>query len=265
MPPIVNIISPTGGTVSDTVIISGTASDLDGDSTIESVQVKIADDWEYTDGITDWSYNWDTTNLDDGNYTIYVRAFDGIDHSMIKSVSLYVDNPHKPILTITSEIPKTMSGTITIKGTAFDSDGEVTKIEIQIDDGEWKEVEGTTDWSYKLDTTEISDGEHTLRIRVYDDEGEYHIETFSIIVNNSEWILWLLLVIAIVLFVIFLIVGITIKKRKAKSGGDSVQALQPAQTELQTLRCPRCNNVFKTLQSSATIQCPYCGLSGTAA
>ncbi|MEE9152402.1 MAG: hypothetical protein V3U20_11320, partial [Thermoplasmata archaeon] len=39
MPPIVNIISPTGGTVSDTVIISGAASDLDGDRNILSVKV----------------------------------------------------------------------------------------------------------------------------------------------------------------------------------------------------------------------------------
>lgn len=262
VPPIVNIISPIGGTVSGNVTIRGTAHDLDGDETVASVQVKIDENWEYTDGTTDWSYSWNTTTLDDGNYTIYVRAFDGADYSMIKSVDVYVDNPHKPILTITSEIPETISGTITIEGTASDADGEVTKIEIQIDNKDWKEVEGTTDWSYKLDTTKLSDGKHTVKIRVYDDEGEYYEETFNINVNNSVWPSWLLLIIAVILLVNFLIIGIALKKKKAKPGGNSVPSQQPAQTETQTFRCPQCNNVFDTLQPSANIQCPYCGLSG---
>jgi hypothetical protein len=262
IPPIVNIISPTDGTVSGTVTISGTASDLDGDNTIISVQVKIDEDWEYTDGITDWSYSWDTSTLDDGNYTIHVRAYDGNDYSLIKSIDVFVDNPHKPILTITSDIPDTASGTITIKGTASDSDGEVTKVEIQIDDGEWKEVEGTTDWSYELDTTKLSNGEHTIRIRVYDDEGEYNLETFNINVNNSNWTFWILLVIVIVLLFISLLILIGVKKRKLNL--KSTPSQQPvAQTNKQTIRCPQCNKQFETLQSSAMIKCPYCGLSGT--
>lgn len=264
VPPIVNIISPISGTVSGNITIRGTAHDLDGDETIESIQVKIDDEWEYTDGTIDWSFRWDTTTLDDGNYTIFVRAFDGIDYSMIKSVTIYVDNPHKPILTITTEIPDVVSGTIAIEGSASDVDGEITKIEIQIDGGEWKEVEGTKDWSYKLDTTKLSDGEHTIKVRVYDDEGEYYIESFDINVNNSGWIPWLILAIAIVLLVIFLIVVGAIKKKKVKSGIESPKTQPTTQIGTQTFRCPQCNNVFEALQSTTAIQCPYCGLSGTA-
>lgn len=264
IPPVVNILLPASGTISGIVNIRGTASDLDGDDTITSVQVKIDDGWEYVDGTTDWSYNWDTTTLDDGNYTIYVRAYDDLDYSMLKSVTVYVDNPHKPTVTITTEMPKEISGTVTMRGNASDSDGEVIKVEIQIDDTEWEEVEGTIDWSYKLDTTKLSDGKHTIRIRVYDDEGELTVETINITVNNNSGrIFWLLLSVIMVLLVVFLIVGMTLRKRKTKSGIEPPKTQPFGQTGTQSLRCPQCNNVFETPQSSATIQCPYCGLSGT--
>ncbi len=228
IPPIVNIISPTGGTVSDTVQIRGTTSDLDGDDTIVSVQIKIDDSWDYADGITDWSYSWDTTTLDDGNYTIFVRAFDGIDYSMVKNVTVYVDNPHKPILTITSEIPKVVSGTITIKGTVSDVDGEVIKIEIQIDDDEWKKIEGTTDWSFELDTTKLSNGKHTLRIKVYDNEGEYTLETLNFTVENPTELPWLLLTIVIIIVVVLIIVGLQLRRRKSNANTLPVTPLKEA-------------------------------------
>jgi hypothetical protein len=261
IPPIIHIISPTGGTVSGEVTIRGSASDLDGDNTIEFVQIKIDDgDWEDADGISEWSYTWDTTTLDDGNYTISARAYDSIDYSKVKSVNVFIDNPHKPTLTITSEFPHEVSGTITIQGTTSDIDGEITKVEIQIDDGEWEEMEGTTDWSYELDTTELENGEHTLRIRVYDDEGEYYEEAFSITVKNEEDIFWVYLIIAILF--ICTILGVAVWKMRGKSGIEPKSVQQIDQTQAQTVKCPQCNSVFEVPQGSETIKCPYCGLSG---
>ncbi|UCF07448.1 MAG: hypothetical protein JSW28_07285, partial [Thermoplasmata archaeon] len=216
VPPIVSIIYPAGGTVSGTVLISGTASDIDGDSTLSHVQVRIDEDWEYADGTTDWSYRWDTTSLDDGNYTISARAHDGTEFSMVKSVEVFVDNPHPPVLTITSEIPDKASGTLRIRGTAYDIDGEITKVEIQIDDGEWGKIEGTTSWSYELDTTELLDGEHTITIRVHDDEGEYYEEVFDISVNNSsDVLLWILLIVFVIL-ISAIISFIILRKKKSR-------------------------------------------------
>jgi hypothetical protein len=265
IPPIVNIISPLSGTVTGIVNIRGSATDIDGDDTITSVQIKIDDDWEYADGTTDWSYSWNTTSLDDGNYTIFVRAFDDIDYSMVKNVTVYVDNPHKPILTITSEIPKTFSGTITIKGTATDVDGEVTKIEIQIDDGEWKEAEGTMDWSFKLDTTKLSNGKHTLRIKAHDDERDYTIETLNFTVDNPAELPWLLLVIVIIIVVILVIVGLLLRKEKSKANTLQVTPLEEAnaiQAQKVPIRCPGCSKSFKIISGLSAVQCPHCGLEG---
>jgi hypothetical protein len=263
IPPIVTIVYPAGGTVSGTVLISGTASDLDGDSTLSYVQVKIDGDWENTDGITDWSYSWDTTSLDDDNYTISVRAYDDTEFSMIKSVEVHVDNPHPPTLTITSEIPYEVSGTLTIRGTASDDDGEITKVEIQIDDGEWKEIVGTISWSYNLDTTKLSDGEHTVRIRVYDDEDELNEISFTIKVNNSTNITWLIIMVVIFLLIAFSIAVSLIRKKPKKPVTESLASQSITQTLTQSIRCPRCNNTFEISRSSSMLQCPHCGLNGS--
>lgn len=261
IPPIIYILSPTGGTVSGEVTIEGSASDLDGDNTIEYVQIKIDEgDWEDVDEISEWSYTWDTTTLDDGNYTISARAYDGIDYSKVKSVIVSIDNPHKPTLTITSEIPEEVSGTIRIQGTTSDIDGEIIKVEVQIDNGEWEEIEGTSEWSYELDTKKLENGEHTIRIRVHDDEGEYYEEVFSITVKNEEDIFWVYLIIAII--VICTILGVAVWKMRGKSGIEPKSVQQIDQTQGQTVKCPQCNSVFEVPQGSETIKCPYCGLSG---
>ncbi|MEE9152401.1 MAG: Ig-like domain-containing protein [Thermoplasmata archaeon] len=198
--------------------------------------------------------------MDDGNYTIYVRAFDGADYSMIKSVTVYVDNPHEPELAITSDISEEVSGTITIKGTASDSDGEIIKVEIQIDDGEWKEAEGTTIWSYSLDTTKLSDGEHTVKIRVYDDEGVYSEEMFSMTVKNEAELTGMYLAIILIILAIVILSAVALGKKKNKT---EITSTQPAiQTETQTLKCPQCQNSFEAPLSSSMVQCPHCGLGG---
>jgi hypothetical protein len=220
-PPDVEIIYPGGGTVSGEVTIRGTASDIDGNSTIEYVQVKIGEEaWESADGLNEWSYTWDTTTLDDGDYTIYARAFDGTDYSSSESVGIHVDNPHAPHLSIISDIPEKISGTFTIQGTASDIDGEIVSIAIQIDDNEWEEIEATAYWSYDLDTTTLSNGYHDIKIRVTDDEGEFYIETLTIIVDNSSTSVdfpWWILLLVIVILIILMTVIAAFSRRKSPS------------------------------------------------
>ncbi len=214
IPPAVYITSPAIDTVSDVVEIRGTATDDDGDDTLIWVEVKIDGDWIKVSGTIDWLYEWDTRILNDGYYTVSARAFDGIDYSGIDSITLYVDNPHAPTLVVTSGVPEKSSGTIMIFGTASDVDGTILKIEIQIDSGEWRELQGTTDWSYMLDTTKLDNGKHTIRIMVTDDEGEFQMQTLTFEVENPEEIPWfaLLILITIIMLVMVIIVLIIIKR-----------------------------------------------------
>jgi len=89
--PTVGIIFPTDGTeVKKTFTIHGTASD---DNNVEKVEIKIGDEnWTIVDGTTTWNYSWDSTNMDNGDYVIQARAYDGQEYSNIDSIMVKVNN-----------------------------------------------------------------------------------------------------------------------------------------------------------------------------
>ncbi|MCX6670836.1 MAG: Ig-like domain-containing protein, partial [Euryarchaeota archaeon] len=81
-------------TVSKLVMISGTASTPDGENTINSVQIKIErDNWVTATGTTLWSYDWATYTLQNGQYNISVRSYNGKEYSEIVSITVRVNNP----------------------------------------------------------------------------------------------------------------------------------------------------------------------------
>lgn len=94
--PAVAIINPIASEIiSGTYSINGTATDPDGDSTIEKVQIKIDNGtWIDVSGTNSWSFIWNTTSVSDGPHTIYARAFDGKNYSIIPepSVAITVTN-----------------------------------------------------------------------------------------------------------------------------------------------------------------------------
>ncbi|MEA2054595.1 MAG: Ig-like domain-containing protein [Candidatus Thermoplasmatota archaeon] len=92
--PMVDIVFPLDGTeVKKTITIHGTTSDADGDETIQKVEIKIGDgNWTVTNGITSWNHSWDTTTVDNGDYILQTRSYDGEDYSSIDSVMVKVNN-----------------------------------------------------------------------------------------------------------------------------------------------------------------------------
>ena len=89
--PTVNITSPTHKSeVSGTVTISGSA--FDGNGTIEKVEIFIDNGWTTVTGTDSWSYEWDTTEVEDGSHTIHARAFDGEVYSGISTIVVTVNN-----------------------------------------------------------------------------------------------------------------------------------------------------------------------------
>jgi len=119
--------------------------------------------WYTADGTTSWSYDWDTTQQDDGRnitngkHIIYARCYDGEEYSKVDAVTVYVNNAMKgdPVdsfdtsiqsyqgsdLTVEITYPgegDTVSGTVTITGTASNPDGDVTLVEVAFDGGGWR-------------------------------------------------------------------------------------------------------------------------------
>jgi len=191
-PPTVAITSPANGTtVSGTVSISGTANDTDGD--VQSAQVKIGTgSWTNATGTTSWSYDWDTTNVANGSHTIYARSYDGTNYSNISSVTVTVNNispNHKPTVSIIFPSDgMDVKKTFTIHGAASDEDGSGTiqKVEIKIDEGEWKVVNGTTSWNYTWDSTTVDNGDYVIQARSYDGQEYSNIDSVMVKVNNEK-------------------------------------------------------------------------------
>jgi hypothetical protein len=228
-PPVCTITYPTTGvTISGILVIEGTSSDIDG--TVSKVEIKIDDgSWIEVEGTTSWSYDLNSSALSNGAHVIYIRSYDGENYSLEISINIDVNNipsvNQKPTISITSPASGAkISGELNISGTALDNDGTVSKVEIKINEGDWIQVQGTTSWSYILDTTTLPNGQNTIKVRSYDGENFSEETSIEIKVDNpseikgkslfEEPVFWLGII--IILVIIILLIILILKKRKPK-------------------------------------------------
>jgi len=95
-----------------------------------------------------------------------------------------ITNKEKPTVTISQpKQGKSYNGTIKLTGSASDPDGDETieDVEISINNGIWKTVENTNQWTYNLDTTKLENGENKITVRAYD--GQYYSNFTSVKIN----------------------------------------------------------------------------------
>jgi parallel beta-helix repeat protein len=186
-PPVITIYTPTSSqTVTGIINITGTAIDYDG--IIQSIKIKIDEEsWITATGTTSWAITWDTHNISNGLHTLSARSYDGQDYSQTKKISVTVYNNHPPAVNITQPLSsEILTGLITITGLVHDTDGNETieKVEIKIDAGEWQKVNGTNTWDYIWNTSQESEGEHTITVRAWD--GEHYGVSHPILVMTSQ-------------------------------------------------------------------------------
>jgi type IV pilus assembly protein PilW len=175
--PAIIIDSPSSGSsLSGTVTIEGSAN-APSDRTIDNVQVNIdAGVWNDAFGMSDWSYDWNTTVASNETHIITVKAVDSEGCEQTAFVEVLVDNSglcdEPPVITITAPVSRdTVADTVTISGTATAASERDISVQLKIDEGSWSDVSGTTDWSYDWNTTSYSGGNHTITVKVEDSEG----------------------------------------------------------------------------------------------
>jgi ABC-type transport system substrate-binding protein len=245
--PLVSITSLSSGqTVSGVVNIYGEASDPDGDQQLVMVEVAVdSGGWENATGTTNWNFELDTIPLSEVSHTIYARSYDGWEYSIVASVEVIVSNNQPPEITSVSlTAGETLTGDATITGEATDPDGntEIERIEYRIDNGDWTNATGTTSWQFELDTTELTDGNHTLHLRAFDGLEHSHPMEIPFVVDKPAscelcydftplWIV-IVLVIASILVVVFFIYRI---KKKPEPGEqvESEETEEESVTETQ--------------------------------
>ena len=174
--PTVQIIYPQEGKIyAGTISIQGAAEDTDG--TVELVQVKIdSGSWQTATGTTSWMYEWDTTTLSDGNYTIKARSKDDNgEYSTVESVNVNVDNNDPPNKPDAPDGPSNLkvgeSGTYSTSAT--ESDGDQVQYRFDWDDGH------TSDWTSLVDSGQPASKSHSwgsagtyyVKAQAKDDQG----------------------------------------------------------------------------------------------
>lgn len=78
-----------------------------------------------------------------------------------------------------------VSGTVTMGGTAAAQDGaSISQVQVSVDNGTPQVATGTANWSASIDTTALSNGEHTITATATDSNGQTSSATIGINVNN---------------------------------------------------------------------------------
>ncbi|WP_455391617.1 S8 family serine peptidase [[Eubacterium] cellulosolvens] len=169
------------------VTISGTASVTKG--SIQAIEFKIdQDDWWPAQGTDSWEFDWDTTAVQNGLHTVYIRSFDGIEYANPYELPLQVVN-------IGCEINAPSNGTVLkrtvqIQGTSFGAG--VIDVFVKIGDGLWVEAEPAEDggnlstWKYEWDSRSVGNGEYSLSVKAYNGDWYSMPTSIAIMVKNSS-------------------------------------------------------------------------------
>ncbi len=82
-----------------------------------------------------------------------------------------------------------VSGIITISGTAVDTDGSVSNVELKIDENDWSNVSivsaSSLEWNYTWNTKDVKNGMHTIYARAYDGENYSAVQSVNVNVYNK--------------------------------------------------------------------------------
>jgi len=223
--PVVHLVAPaSNSTVSGVVSISGTASDPEGVTLEVRYAVSLPQDWtEVTLEGSAWTFDWDTTVLDNQQYSVFVEASDGV-HTTRIFAQYFVDNAppenRPPTVDLESPASGTVRGTVSLKGLASDPDGDpISKVEVRFDSGLWQLATGGAIWTYQWNTKDMADGKVTVTVRAYDGEDYSEYESYEFTVDNggtepdggTSWTLWAL--VGIVLVIIMLALVFLLRKK----------------------------------------------------
>jgi len=181
-PPNVEIIVPENGSNlnTSTVYVQWNATDPDG---IDYCEVKLDDGSWINVGATD---HYTFYGVSDGFHTIYVRAYDTLGASNTTNVNITVSAP--PNVVFNDPVSGSSSGyeiysafgMITIGWSASDNSG-VDHSEVRIDEGAWIYIGNVS--CYEI--TGLSEGNHTIEIKVVDVNGNYNLSTINIVVDYT--------------------------------------------------------------------------------
>lgn len=176
-----------GRTVDGEVDVTGVADDREDG--IERVEVQVDDGpWQEAVGTNRWTFNWNTSTVEDGNHTVTVRVHDGGPApAATDQVNVTVSNARNDPPSLRVEEPEpdaTLSGPVNVTGSAHDPEGDLQQVQVRVDDGPWETARGASSWFLRWNSSTVSEGDHTLAVRA--DDGETRtVEFVNVTVENA--------------------------------------------------------------------------------
>ncbi|MFP4608333.1 MAG: Ig-like domain-containing protein, partial [Candidatus Aenigmatarchaeota archaeon] len=147
---------------------------------IDLYEVRI-DGWEWIDVGTDTEYN--LSDLEDGEHTVEVRAWDLVGNYDSDIVDFYVD-ASSPEIEVTSpdESEHFASDSVTVEWGGIDETSGIDYYDVQIDNGNWVNVGSATNHTF----SNLTDGEHLVKVRAWDNAGNNNTGTVNFTVDTTS-------------------------------------------------------------------------------
>jgi len=120
-----------------------------------------------------------------GSFPFTVQVKDAAGLSASANFSINVASPVPTIAITAPASGATVSGTISVSGTASDS-VSISSVQVAVDGGSYSSASGTNNWTFSLNTAALSNGAHSLSAKTTDTAGiSATSSTVSINVNNG--------------------------------------------------------------------------------
>ncbi|MEN3013236.1 MAG: glycosyl hydrolase family 8 [Endomicrobiia bacterium] len=178
------IVNPSSGSIiegSTTVVVNVYTA-----GTVSSVEFYVDNVLKYTDTSSPYSWVWDTTQYTDGVHELKVVGYTTSGSSDTKKVWIIINNIKQPpaIQSISLQDGSTVQGTVNISVNATDDVG-ITKVEFYINNVNIY-TKTSAPFSYSWNTQSYSDGEYSLKIKVYDTDNLSTEQQLKVYVDNID-------------------------------------------------------------------------------
>jgi Domain of unknown function (DUF1929)/Bacterial Ig domain len=185
--PVVTLDEPQAGTtVAGTIDVAATASD---DRGVVRVRFELPGRPPVNDTTSPYSTTWDTTQVDDGEYTLKAKARDAAGNEKTASVTVTVENVDTdgPSVEITTPAPgATVASVIPLSATADDPSG-VSDVQFKVDGTNVGGPDTSAPYSVDWGSINVPNGEHTVTAVARDTFGNTQLsEPVEVEVSNEE-------------------------------------------------------------------------------
>jgi hypothetical protein len=182
---IAEITNPLQGeTVSATVKITINARAINN---IFQVEFYMDKQQKHVDSASPYEWDWDTTQYAETSHEIMVKVIDTFGLTTQTFRTVFVDNTAPTVSIKQPESGKIYYGIIGVSVNATDNK-EIGGVRFRVDNNEWfVMIYNSTDfiWKYDLNTTTLSDGQHTLMALALDKAGNPSTTSITLRLDNA--------------------------------------------------------------------------------